>query len=62
MTDDKCISNIVNITNAYINLRYWPLYFERLTLIIILKPNKLVYNSPKTFYSIFLLNTLRKLV
>ena len=62
MTDDKCISNIVNITNACINLRYWPLYFERLTLIIILKPNKLVYNSPKTFYSIFLLNTLRKLV
>ena len=62
MTNDKCISNIVNITNACIKLRYWPLYFERLILIIILKPNKLVYDSPKNFCPIFLLNTLSKLV
>ena len=53
--NNKYITNFVNIANAYINLRFWQLY-KNLTSIIISKPNKLVYNSPKTFYSIVLFN------
>ena len=39
VNDNKCLFNIVNITNAYINLGYWPLYFKTSSLIIIPKPN-----------------------
>ena len=47
--DDKCFSNIVNITNAYINLGHWPSHFKKLSSIIISKPNKTIYDSPKSF-------------
>ena len=60
--DFKCIINIINIVNTYINLSYWPSYFKKLTFIIIPKPNKLVYNNPKAFCPIVLLNTLGKLI
>lgn len=62
MTDNKYITKFVNIANDCINLGYWPLHFKKLTLIIILKPNKLVYDSPKTFHPIVLLNTIRKFI
>ena len=60
--DDKCLFNIVNITNTHINLSYWPLHFKMFTSIIIPKPNKALYNSPKIFCLIVLLNTLKKLI
>lgn len=60
--DDKCILNFVNIANACINLSYWPSYFKTLFLIIILKPRKTSYNSPKMFQPIVLLNMLGKLI
>jgi len=60
--DDKCLSNIVNIVNVCINLGHWPTHFKILSSIIIPKPNKVAYNSPKTFRPIVLLNTLRKLI
>jgi len=60
--DDRCILNFVNIANAYINLSYWPSYFKTLFLIIILKPSKTSYNSPKMFQPIVLLNMLGKLI
>ena len=58
--DDKCLFNIINIANAYINIGYQPSHFK--TSIIIPKPNKMAYNSLKMFYSIVLLNSLRKLI
>ena len=61
MTDNKCIINIINIINAYINLSFWFLHTKRSISIIIYKLNKPAYNSPKTFYSIILLNILGKL-
>lgn len=54
--------NIMNIANTCINLGYQPLHFKNLTSTIIPKPNKLVYNSPKTFCLTVLLNSLGKLI
>jgi len=61
MTNDKYISNFINITNTCINHRYWLSYFKKSTSII-LKSSKLAYNSSKNFCSIVLLNILRKLI
>lgn len=62
INDKFCLNSIINITNAYINLEHWLLYFKTLTLIIILKLNKSLYNSPKSFHPIVLLNMLGKLI
>ena len=53
---------IINITNACINLGHWPLHFKLSTSIIISKPNKSLYDSPKSFCPIVLLNMLSKLI
>jgi len=45
-----------------INLGHWPLHFKLLSSIIIPKPNKALYDSPKMFRLIVLLNTLSKLI
>jgi len=60
--DDKCLENIVNITNIYINLGHWLSHFKASLSIIIPKSNKITYDSFKSFYSIVLLNTLSKLI
>ena len=60
--NDTCLSNVINIANACINLRYWPRYFKVSTMVVIPKPNKLTYDNPKTFCPIVLLNTLGKLI
>ena len=59
---DECLTNIINIANACIDLGYWPSHFKRLTMVIIPKPNKQLYNSPKLFRPIVLLNMLGKLI
>ena len=61
VSNTKCITNIVNIANLYINLGYWPFHFKKSTLII-LKPNKSLYNISQIFLLIVLLNILRKLI
>jgi len=43
-------------------LGYWPNHFKRSSTVIIPKPNKLLYDSPKLFRPIVLLNTLEKLI
>ena len=53
---------IINIADAYINLGYWPNYFKYSTTVIIPKPNKMLYDQPKSFHLIVLLNTLGKLI
>ena len=55
-------NNIINITNAYINLEHWLLHFKIFISIIIPKLNKVLYNTPKTFRPIVLLNMLDKLI
>jgi len=60
--NEKYLKNIVNITNICINHQYWPAHFKKSFSIIILKPNKILYDSSKMFQSIILLNTLGKLI
>ena len=59
---DPCLTNIINITNSCINLGYWPKHFKISSTIIITKPNKTLYDQPKAFHPIVLLNTLGKLI
>ena len=58
--NNECLKNIVNIANTYIDLEHWPTHFKMSLSIIISKPNKTIYNSPKSFYLIVLLNMLEK--
>ena len=59
LTDDVCITNIIKIA---IDLEYWPNHFKILSIVIIPKPNKLLYDLSKLFRPIVLLNTLGKLI
>jgi len=62
LKDDDCLNVIISIDNACIKVEYWPSHFKRSTMIIIPKPNKKSYNSPKAFRPIILLNTVGKLI
>ena len=62
LKDEECLNNIISITNACIELGFWPSHFKRSTTVIIPKPNKKTYDSPKSFRPIVLLNTLGKLI
>ena len=62
LTDDVCITYIIKIANACIDLGYWPNHFKRSSTVIIPKPNKSSYDLPKSFRPIVLLNTLGKLI
>jgi len=53
---------VINITNVCINLEHWLFYFKKSISIIIPRPNKSLYNTPKAFHPIVLLNTLGKLI
>jgi len=60
--DDNYLNVIIRIANACIEVGYWPLHFKRSTTVIIPKPNKKSYDSPKAFRPIVLLNTVGKLI
>ena len=60
--DNSCLTNIVNIADACINLEHWLEYFKISSTIIIPKPNKPLYDQPKAFHPIVLLNTIGKLI
>ena len=60
--NDACLSNIINIADACINLGHWPRYFKISTMVVIPKLNKPSYDNPKAFCPIVLLNTLGKLI
>ena len=47
--NDTCLSNVINIADACINLGHWPNHFKMSTMIIIPKPNKPSYDNPKAF-------------
>ena len=56
------LKNIINIADVCFELGYWPSHFKTLSSIIITKPNKKLYNSPKMFKPIVLHNTIGKLI
>jgi len=62
LKDDECLGIIIHIANVCIELGYWLLHFKRSTIVVIPKPNKKSYNSPKSFRPIVLLNTVGKLI
>jgi len=62
INNSSCFKNFINIANTCINLGHWPSHFKTSSSIIISKPYKTLYNSPKIFRPIILLNTLSKLI
>jgi len=58
---EECISKFINITNACIDLGHWLSHFKISIMVVIPKPNKISYNSPKLFCPIVLLNIIEKL-
>jgi len=56
-----CFNNFIDITNACIDIGHWPVHFKVLITIVISKPNKESYDSPKAYQPIVLLNTINKL-
>ena len=60
--DDECLNVIISIANTCIEVGHWPSHFKKSTMVIILKPNKKLYNSSKAFRPIVLLNTVGKLI
>jgi len=55
-------SLFLGLAEACIQLGHWPAHFKESLLVIIPKPGKLSYSTPKSFRPIVLLNTLGKLV
>ena len=62
LKDDKYLNSIIHIANICIELRYWPSHFKRSTTVVIPKLNKKLYDTPKSFRPIVLLNTMGKLI
>jgi len=62
LKQDECLCNIIKIADACINLGHWLNCFKCSSTVVIPKPNKQLYNHPKSFQPIVLLNTLGKLI
>jgi len=60
--DNTCLKKFVCIANACIHLEFWLLHFKTITIVVIPKPNKDLYNMSKSFRSIVFLNTIGKLI
>ena len=56
------LKEIINIANACFELGYWSSHFKTSITIVILKLYKKLYNFPKSFKPIVLLNILEKLI
>ena len=53
---------ILSLASACVSLRHWPRHFKESVSMIIPKPGKPAYDTPKAFRPIVLLNTLGKLI
>ena len=62
INNEVCLGKIISIANTCFELGLWLVHFKSSTTIIILKPNKKSYDSPKFFQPIILLNILGKLI
>ena len=55
-------AQILSIANACVDLGHWPAHFKESVSVIIPKPGKASYTTPKSFRPIVLLNTMGKLI
>ncbi|KXN89367.1 hypothetical protein AN958_05791, partial [Leucoagaricus sp. SymC.cos] len=62
LSDDVVIGKVLALADACLMVGYWPSHFKELVSVIIPKPGKPSYSTPKSFRLIVLLNTLRKLI
>ena len=53
INNEKYITHIVCLANICIDLLTWPSHFKESTSVIIPKPQKASYDSPKSFYPIY---------
>jgi len=58
--NNDCICKFIDIANACIELEHWPSHFKTSTMVVISKPNKTMFDSPKSYQPIILLNTIGK--
>jgi len=56
------LKKIINIANVCFERGHWPSHFKISMTIIILKPNKELYDALKSFRPIVLLNILEMLI
>jgi len=62
LVNNTCAVGILSLANACLLLHHWPRHFKESVSIIIPKPGKPAYDTPKAFKPIVLLNTLSKLI
>ena len=62
LSNNTCAVGILSLANACLSLHHWPRHFKESVSVIIPKPGKPAYNTPKAFRPIILLNTLGKLI
>ena len=59
---EKLVQLLVTLADACIRVEHWPKHFKDSVSVIIPKPGKPTYSTPKSFRPIVLLNTVRKLI
>ena len=62
LANNTCAIGILSLANACLSLHHWPKHFKESVSVIIPKPGKPAYDTPKAFRPIVLLNTLGKLI
>ena len=62
LANNTCAIGILSLANVCLSLHHWPRHFKELVSVIIPKPGKPAYDTPKAFRPIVLLNTLGKLI
>ena len=62
LANNTCAVGILSLANTCLSLHHWPRHFKEFVSVIIPKPDKPAYNTPKAFKPIVLLNTLDKLI
>jgi len=61
LENHKAIQILLDLANACIRVEHWPKHFKESISVIIPKPGKPSYSTPKSFRPIVLLNTIGKL-
>jgi hypothetical protein len=62
LEDPACLQSILALANGCMTAGHWPTHFKESVSVIIPKPGKPSYATPKSFRPIVLLNMLGKLV
>ena len=62
LANNTCAVGILSLANICLLLHHWPRHFKESVSVIIPKPGKPAYDTPKVFRPIVLFNTLGKLI